>query len=164
MAKQCLRFGKLFLDYLGVTEFTPEEFSEYLRDWRSGGVSVNALLGGPQAMEMLLKMIFKKRHRLKKDILNPNFDSLAFFLEYQLNLPLVEAPLFGSLFRDLPPDVYKEMAEASMSLGAVMFQPQQSVWSDPGLFGDRKVELSPEPKPKPKPLPTPTHKAPSTLQ
>lgn len=169
MAKKSIRFAKLVLGYLEETKMEPEEFSEYLRDWRNGGLSVNAILGGAETMAMLLAMIFATRHRLRKALLEPEFDSMAFFLEYQLNLPIDETSaesIFAGLFRGLPTELYKELADSSVDL-AVMFTPQPSPWTQPAMFGPGKVELSHEPvvkAPKQKPLPTPTHKAPSTLQ
>lgn len=166
MAKPCNRFAKLVLGYLGETSMTPPDFSEFLRDWRNGGVSVNDILGGTETMAMLLAMIFATRHRLQKDLADPEFDSMAFFLEYQLNRPLDETSadsIFASLFQGLPKELYKELADSSMDLG-VMFTPQPSPWSQAPLFGTNKFELSNEPIAKPKPLPKPTHKAPSTLQ
>lgn len=164
MARQCNRFAKLVLGYLGETQFTPVEFSEFIRDWRNGGISVNGVLGGPETMAMLLAMIFATRHRLQKDLLDPEFDSMAFFLEYQLNRPLSgDSGLFAGLLQGLPPEVYKELADSSMNM-TEMFTPQPSPWTQPGLFGTNKTELSHEPLAKPKPLPKPTHKAPSTLQ
>lgn len=164
MAKPCIRFAKLVLGYLEETKMEPEEFGEYLRDWRNGGVSVNAILDGAATMAMLLAMIFSTRHRLKKDLLNPEFDSMAFFLEYQLNRPLTdESSMFAALFQGLPPELYKELADNSLDL-STMFVPQPSPWTQPAMFGLGKVELSHNPLPKQKPLPKPTHKAPSTLQ
>lgn len=167
MAKQHMRFTTLVLDYLDETRMSPEEFSEFLKDWRQGGVSVNAILGGPETMEMLLAMIFSARHTLKKELSNPEFDRMGFFVQYQLNLPLDDSPLFAELFRDLPTELYSEIAASSLSLEA-MFIPQPSPWTQPAMMGPGKVELGYLPerrvKPKPKPLPTPTHKAPSTLQ
>lgn len=164
MAKSCIRFAKLALGYFEETKMNPEEFSEYLRDWRNGGLSVNSILGGSATMAMLLAMIYSTRHRLKKDLLDPEFDSVAFFLEYQLNRPLTdESSIFAGLFQGLPKELYKELAESSLDM-AVMFVPQPSPWSQPAMFGPKKVELSHGPLPKRKPLPTPTHKAPSTLQ
>lgn len=164
MAKPCIRFAKLALGYLEETRMTPIEFSEYLQDWRNGGISVNNILGGTATMAMVLSMIFSTRHRLKKELLDPEFDQMAFFLEYQLNLPLAdESSMFAGLFQGLPKELYKELADSSMDL-AVMFVPQPSPWTQPAMFGTSKVELSHEPLPKQKPLPKPTHKAPPTLQ
>lgn len=166
MAKPCNRFAKLVLGYLGETNMTPPDFSEFLRDWRNGGVSVNDILGGAETMAMLLAMIFATRHRLQKDLADPEFDSMAFFLEYQLNRPLDETSadsIFAGLFQGLPKELYKELADTSMDVTAV-FIPRPSPWTQPGLFGKDKVELSHKPLPKPAPLPKPTHKAPSTLQ
>lgn len=164
MAKQHIRFAKLVLGYIAETKMTPEAFSEYLRDWRAGGVSVNAILGGAETMAMILAMIFTTRHRLRKDLLDPEFDPMAFFLEYQLNRPLdKEDSIFAELFQGLPKELYKELADSSMELSE-MFVPQPSPWTQPGLFGSNRVELSHAPLSKPKSLPKPTHKAPSTLQ
>lgn len=166
MAKPCNRFAALVLGYLEETKMTPPEFSEYLRDWRAGGVSVNTILGGAETMAMILSMIYSTRHRLKKELQDPEFNSMAFFLEYQLNRPIDETSadsIFAGLFQGLPKELYRELAESSMDL-SVMFVPERSPWTQPAMFGPAKVELSHQPVRKSKPLPTPTHKAPSTLQ
>lgn len=166
MARPCIRFATLVLGYLEETRMTPVEFSEYLRDWHDGGDSVNQILGGPETMAMVLAMVFTTRHQLKKELMNPKFNSMGFFLDYQLNRSLKdEMNPFADLFLDLPRETYNELAVASVDLTA-MFVPQPSPWSQPAAFGPNKVELShaPLPKRKPKPLPKPTHEAPSTLQ
>lgn len=164
MAKQHIRFAKLTLDYFGEVGTSPEDFSGFLNDWSYGDGTILDFLGHPKTMEMLLAMIFKSRHRLKKDLLDPEFDRVAFFLEYQLNRPFEDLMNpFAGLFMDLPKELYKELADSSVTLSE-MFVPQPSPWTQPGLFGSNKVELSHKPLPKPKLLPKPTHAAPSTLQ
>lgn len=166
MAKQYIRFAKLALGYFGETDTSPENFSGLLNDWSNANETILDILGPPETMEMLLTMIFKSRHRLKKDLEDPEFDRIAFFVEYQLNLPLDETSadsIFAGLFQGLPRELYKEIADSSLDLG-VMFTPQPSPWSPAPLFGGKKFELSNEPVPVVKPLPKATHKAPSTLQ
>jgi len=164
MAKHCLRFAKLFLGYCRNTEVTPANFSLWLHNRHKVKWDDSFMVGGPEMMEQLLLMVYKSRHQLKEKVKNPGFDPLTFFFAYQMNLPKEKAPLMAFLFKDLPEDINQEIVDALLNETAVVFQPRRSVWSDPGVFGDSKFELTPEPRPKPKPLPTPTHKAPSTLQ
>ena len=171
MAKQHIRFAKLALGYFGVLDISPEDFSGFLKDWSKSNETVLDAVITLETLDMLLAMIFKSRHRLKKDLLDPEFDRVAFFVEYQLNLPLDRTSpdsIFAGLFQGLPKELYKEISDSSLDMTA-MFTPRPSPWTQPGVFGKDKVELSHEPlrhEPLPKPnlLPKPTHKAPSTLQ
>lgn len=166
MDKQHIRFAKLVPGYFGETDTTPETFGALLKDWKNSGETVLDILVDSKTLEMLLMMIFKSRHRLKKDLEDPEFDRMAFFVEYQLNLPLDETSadsIFAGLFQGLPKELYKEISDSSMDMTA-MFTPRPSPWTQPGLFGKDKVELSHKPAPKPNLLPKPTHAAPSTLQ
>lgn len=124
MDKQYIRFAKLVLDYFGEEDTSPENFSDLLKTWgNSEEPDILDVLGDPKTLEMLLTMIFKSRHRLKKDLEDPEFDRMAFFIEYQLNLPLEEAPLFAALFQGLPKELYKELADSSLNL-TTMFVPE----------------------------------------
>lgn len=166
MDKSHVRFTKLVLGYFGETGTSPETFGALLKDWKNSSETVLDMLVDSRTLEMLLMMIFKSRHRLKKDLEDPEFDRVAFFVEYQLNLPLDETSadsIFAGLFQGLPKELYKELADSSMEL-STMFVPQPSPWTQPGLFGSNKVEMTHAPLSKPKSLPKPTHAAPSTLQ
>lgn len=164
MAKCYIRLGKLLLDYLGDTKNTPSDGSDYIVFWRAGGEIVHRPHTGPCTMETMLTMLFRTRHRFRKEVLSPEWDKGAFFMEYQLNRQ-VDDPMnpFAGLFRDLPKESYKELANSSLDM-TTMFTPQPSPWTQAPLFGTNKFELSNEPIAKAKPLPKPTHAAPSTLQ
>lgn len=166
MAKRYLRLGKLLLDYLGDTKNTPSDGSDYIVYWRSNGDITPRPQIGPCTMETMLMMLFRTRHRFRKEVLSPDWDKGAFFMECQLNRPIDETSadsIFAGLFQGLSREVYKEIADSSLDMSA-MFVPRPSPWSPAPLFGGKKFELSNEPVPVVKPLPKATHKAPSTLQ
>ncbi len=171
MAKKCIRFATLALEYFGTLLVEdPEVFSTYLK-------SKNGDYGGDY-VEGLLRMIFSERHLLRECMKAPDWDRSVFLGVYLLNQEPTQRffdvshleskeepdhtgfsffPSFHnpkSMIPRFPTSVNLEVSEPG-------------VWSTHKLFsrGDKMVtSLADGPIVKRKPLPAITHYGPRTLQ
>jgi len=153
MAKRCVLFAQLVLDYFDNHEIPPEHLGEWLYHRKEGGEYATIFSGGPAMFEMVLEMVFKCRHQIKDKCTEFSWDPVAFFFEYQLNQPANSA-------KDL-------MAILSYAIPKSGF-PWERAQGDERVTAFIPAELSLTGKPIPreprKVLPRPTHPGSPTLQ